>query len=88
MAKKNIYCIDNPWFLADTFVFSEVDGYYVFIKINNSNKIEDIGSDISKRMSTNIHSIIENAAIANRLQASIFRRIDKEYWWKLINKNQ
>ena len=44
-----IYEIDNPCFLADTFVFSKIIdrdyrlyGETIFVKVNSSNKIEEI----------------------------------------------
>lgn len=88
---KKVYAISNPMWLADTFIFSQKDipekGMFPFVKVNSSNKIEGIGTDICKRMhGASIETIVEKASIATKLQASIFRRIDDEYWWSISKK--
>ena len=70
--KMKLYAIDNPCFLADTFVFAVLDddfcegwsvnlGKTVWIKVNPRNKIEEFGFDISKRMhNVPLDDIIDN----------------------------
>ena len=87
----NIYEIDNPCFLADTFIFGEIASkdkiYHCYVKVNRRNKIEEIGTEIQKRFFGNlpIEKIIEKSREATKLRKSIFRRFDKEYWCKLIS---
>ena len=85
-----IYEIDNPCFLADTYVFGEVffedKIYYCYVKVNCRNKIEEIGTEIQERWS--VEKIIEKSREATKLHKSIFRRFDKEYWCKLIKHEQ
>lgn len=88
----NIYEIDNPYFLADTFVFGEIffknKIYYCYVKVNCWNKIEEIGTDIEERLfGICIDKIIEKSMEATKLHKSIFRRFDQEYWYKLIQHN-
>ena len=52
--KTKIYAVDNPHFLADTFIFSTRylcnQNTTVYIKINCYGKIEEIGTDIEHRL--------------------------------------
>lgn len=58
ITNENIYEVENPYFLSDTFVFQKkrfkhfIDGdieTVCFIKLNRQNKIEEIGFDFSSR---------------------------------------
>ena len=100
--KNKIYAIRNPIWLADKFIFSKMayrsdDGktetYYPYIAINSKNKIDEIGTDITSRMSLNFHGgpigpIIDKSSEATKLQKSIYRRISKELWGTLISREQ
>jgi hypothetical protein len=46
---KKIYEIPNPFWLADKFIFSEVNGNLCYIKVNHVDKIEEVGKDFVKR---------------------------------------
>ena len=85
MAK--IYAAVNPMWYADTFIFSYMAdfGCYVYVKVNNHNKIEEIGINPDKRMhNTKFEDI--NKTEATMLQKSIFIRIGEEYWWSLYKQ--
>lgn len=82
-----IFEIQNPLWLSDTFIFSEIkDIGFCYIKVNYRNKIEEIGIDFSGRFH---HRAIEdivndkNCIEASKLHRSIFNRIGMEYWYRL-----
>ena len=85
-----VYEIENPMFLADTFIFGEItfrnESFYCFVKVNCQNKIEEIGAEINMRLfgHLSIEKIIEKSKVATILHKSIFKRFDKEYWVKVI----
>lgn len=86
---KKIYAVENPMWLADTFIFSYFEdlGCYVYVKVNHRNKIEEIGIDIEERMhNTRVEDMKKREA--TRLQKYIFNRIDIEYWCKVYNDRQ
>lgn len=89
----NIYEIDNPCFLTDTFIFGEIlfqrRSFHCFVKVNCYNKVEEIGTKMEERLFGNwtIDKIIEKSREATKLHKSIFKRFDTEYWYKLINSD-
>ena len=87
MAK--IYAVANPMWYADTFIFSYMEdfGCYVYVKVNNVNKIEEIGINLEKRMNYTRFEDIDKTE-ASRLQKSIFNIIGEEYWWGLYNQSK
>jgi len=90
--KMKLYAIDNPCFLADTFVFAVLDddfceewivnlGKTVWIKVNSRNKIEEFGFDISKRMhNLKLEQIISSAKEPTIAQRKAFFKLDGEFW--------
>ncbi len=95
--KLEIYEVDNPYWLSDTFVFAkkEYDStsygkieLVCFIKVNCHNKIEEIGCNFEDRFhNTDYKTILEykhtkEASIKHRRR---FLAIDDEYWFKLYN---
>lgn len=82
-----IFEIPNPFWLSDTFIFSEIEDIgFCYIKVNYRNKIEEIGIDFSGRFHHRaIEDIIndKNCIKASKPHRSIFNRIDMEYWYGL-----
>ena len=83
--------INNPLWFSDTFVFMkyDFDGHMstVYVKLNNMNKIEEIGIDIISRL--HVKSMEDMMSIgpytkATRLQYSIINRFGEEYWWSIL----
>lgn len=94
---SKIYQIRNPFWLADTFLFSKIEidftNYdkgsvtsYPYIKVNPRNKIEEIGSDIRTRIGGgNIESIIGKSFVANKAHSSVYKTIDMQYWGGIVS---
>lgn len=84
-----LFAFSNPMWLSDVFVCGKIDGYdkICFVKLNYDNKIEEIGVDIERRVSSAIvnEKFIEDVT---EIRRSIFESIGDEYWWGLINKDK
>ena len=70
----DIFAMPNPLFLSDTFIF---DTTGKFIKINCNNRIEEIGTDIGKRLHC---TSFENRDKACKRYKRMFKMIDDEYF--------
>ena len=84
-----IYEIDNPCFLADTFVFSKIIdrdyrlyGETIFVKVNSSNKIEEIGRCIEERIFSNIEyeELIKRSRLASKKHIASLKKIDMQFY--------
>lgn len=85
-----IYEIDNPCFLADTFVFTKVIdrdyrlyGETIFVKVNSSNKIEEIGRCIEERIlfgSIEYEELIKRAMLASKKHIASLKKIDMQFY--------
>ena len=85
MKWDRIYEIDNPCFLADTFIFTKIIdrnyrlyGETIFIKVNSRNKIEEIGKCIEERLIGGVEyeELIKKAKLASRKHISSLKKID------------
>lgn len=90
-----IYEVKNPFFLADTFVFcqkhydnvflkGECD-FILYIKVNNSNEIEEIGNDFSRRFHFDDYEELlkrKDVHKAEPIHKLLFCLIGDEYWLK------
>lgn len=93
---SKIYQLRNPFWLADFYVFSEIEvdlslydkgtvTAYPYIKVNPRNKIEQIGADIrSLFQGTAVDEIIKNSPIANKAHRSAYETIDMAYWVGIV----
>lgn len=97
---SKIYQLRNPFWLADFYVFSEIEvdlslydkgtvTAYPYIKVNPKNKIEQIGADIRSvfqgtAVGTAVDEIIKNSPIANKAHRSAYETIDMEYWDNIV----
>ena len=83
---KKIYAVANPMWYADTYIFAYMEdfGCYVYVKVNNVNKIEEIGINLENRMHNTRFEDMDKTE-ASRLQKSIFNIIGEGYWWGLYN---
>lgn len=89
---ENCYSVPNPYFLSDRFVYA----YHkklgtVYVKLNGSKEIEEIGVDIVKRMhNTPLDRIKELLGFreANELEQAIIERIGEEYWNRVHKNNK
>lgn len=86
---EKIYAIENPFWMSDTFIFTKKTyksrSFYVYIKINSKNRIEEIGHNLPIRYNeVDINKIIIKSVKPTKLQRSIFNRIGDEYWSGMI----
>lgn len=97
---SKIYQLRNPYWLADFYVFSEIEvdlsiydkgtvTAYPYIKVNPRNKIEQIGADIRSlfqgiAVGTAVDEIIKSSPIANKAHRSAYETIDMEYWVGIV----
>lgn len=97
---SKIYQLRNPYWLADFYIFSEIEvdlslydkgtvTAYPYIKVNPRNKIEQIGADIRSvfqgtAVGTAVDEIIKNSPIANKAHRSAYETIDMEYWDNIV----
>ena len=84
-----IYEMDNPCFLADTFVFTKIIdrdyrlyGETIFVKVNSSNKIEEIGKCIEERIFGDIEydELIKKSKLASEKHIASLKKIDMEFY--------
>ena len=84
------YCVPNPFFLSDRFVFAHHETFgTVYIKLNYDDKVEEIGIDITKRMhNTSLVGIkmLRGYREANEIESFIIEHIGEEYWYHINNK--
>ena len=84
-----VYCVPNPFFLSDRFVFAHHETLgTVYIKLNCCDEIEEIGIDITKRMhNTSLGDIkfLRGYREANGIEIFLIEHIGAEYWYH-INK--
>lgn len=89
MEDKICYSVPNPYLLGDRFVYAhhkELDT--VYIKLNSSEEIEEIGIDIVKRMhNTPLDKIKElwGCREANEIEQTLIEHIGEEYWYHIYN---
>ena len=91
--KTEIYAVMNPYFLADIFIFSKRKlgknkATTVYVKINCYEKIEEIGTDIEKRMhGRTLEDIIESKLCkkATESQKRLLNSIGNEFFVTIAN---
>jgi hypothetical protein len=95
-----VYEVSNPYWLADTFIFSKKHFETVFwgeidlicyIKVNLYNKIEEIGCDFEKRFRFDFekyNNVLarKDVSEASRKHKMRFDAIGNEYWLSLYNR--
>ena len=86
-----VYCVPNPFFLSDRFVFAHHETLgTVYIKLNGSDEIEEIGVDITKRMhNTTLEDIktLRGCREANEIESFLIEHIGEEYWCHINKMN-
>ena len=89
MKWDTIYEIDNPCFLADTFIFTKIIdrdyrlyGETIFVKVNSNNKIEEIGRCIEGRLCFGVEyeELIKKAKLASKKHISSLKKIDMQFY--------
>lgn len=87
MKDKTIYSVPNPYFLSDRFVYAHHKELgMVYIKLNGSEEIEEIGVDIVKRMhNTPLDKIKElyGCREANEIEQFLIEHVGEEYWCRM-----
>lgn len=98
--KDEIYEVENPYWLSDTFVFckrhyndvflvGELD-LVCYIKVNAHNQIEEIGINFERRFGQDLNAILKRDDIkqSTNLHAIMFTLIGDEYWLKLFRERK
>jgi hypothetical protein len=98
--EDEIYEVENPCWLSDTFVFckrhyndvflvGELD-LVCYIKVNAHNQIEEIGCDFEKRFGLDLATILKRNDVkrSTNLHAIMFTLIGDEYWLKLFRERK
>ena len=89
MEERTCYSVPNPYFLGDRFVYAHHrDLGTVYIKLNGSEEIEEIGVDIVKRMhNTPLEKIRELYGFreANGIEQTLIEHIGEEYWYSRLH---
>lgn len=86
--------IPNPLFISDTYVFGRIRNVGVcYIKLNEYDKIEEIGFDIHKRLNFNdVNNVLthEKCNVATSKHRIIFESISNQYWYdnKILSVNR
>jgi hypothetical protein len=92
MEEKTCYSVPNPYFLSDRFVYAHHKELgTVYIKLNGSEEIEEIGVDIVKRMhNTPLDKIKElwGCREANEIEQSLIEHIGEEYWYYIYKNSK
>ncbi len=92
ITNEDIYEIENPLFLSDIFVFQKKHfSHFIygdidtvcFIKLNRSNKIEEMGLDSSSRFHLEKDKTYKRATPLHKIP---FLLIDDEMWLNLIKE--
>ena len=100
ITKAEIYEVNNPFWLSDTFVFckkhyndvflvGEVD-LVCYIKVNAHNQIEEIGTNFERRFRQDLNAILKRDDVkqSTNLHAIMFTLIGDEYWLKLCRERK
>ena len=98
--KDEIYEVENPYWMSDTFVFckrhyndvflvGELD-LVCYIKVNAHNQIEEIGIDFERRFRQDLNAILKRDDVkqSTNLHAIMFTLIGDEYWLKLFRERK
>lgn len=87
MEEKTCYSVPNPYFLSDRFIYAHHKKLgNVYIKLNSSEEIEEIGVNIVKRMhNTPLDKIKELRGYrkANEIEQALIEHIGEEYWYRI-----
>ena len=98
--EDEIYEVENPYWLSDTFVFCKrhyKDVFLVgeldlvcYIKVNAHNQIEEIGCDFERRFRQDLNAILKRDDVKRsaNLHAIMFTLIGDEYWLKLFRERK
>ena len=98
--KDEIYEVENPCWLSDTFVFckrhyndvflvGELD-LVCYIKVNANNQIEEIGVNFERRFGQDLNAILKRNDVkrSTNRHAIMFTLIGDEYWLKLFKERK
>lgn len=92
---EKIFEAQNPYWLADTFVFCKKHytnvfstdnlDIIVYIKVNYQHRIEEIGTNFESRVGQDYESILSRKDVseATNLHKMLISMIDNEYWLSL-----
>ena len=90
--ERTCYSVPNPYFLSDRFVYAHHKELgTVYIKLNSSEEIEEIGVDIVKRMhNTPLDKIKElrGCREANEIEQTLIEHIGEEYWHRIYRDSK